>query len=319
MIRFWYRSVGPAGEVVEGMLDAPSRAALIEQLQDQGHVPIRAEEASAPAAYSPARAGRNSLLGRPGLPRRRLALLVRELATLLDAGLPLDRALEMMAGMAEGTVERECLTSLVDSVSSGRQLGDAMAPRERDFPPLCVSMVRAGEAAGAVSAGLLRLSECLERAEQTREHVRSALAYPVIVLAVCGISVAILFLFVIPRFRPLFEQAGTNLPVATRGVLAFSDLLRGWWWLILDRASLLAQSILEAAGTRELLTEGVEAGQTSEGVEWRTTTRRRDDLISSDPANVLVIPYEVEVEVAWRDGRTSRSLTLHTIRLGTRP
>ena len=54
--------------------------------------------------------------------------------------------------------------------------------------------------------------------------------------------------------------------------------------------------------------EGVEAGQTSEGVEWRTTTRRRDDLISSDPANVLVIPYEVEVEVAWRDGRTSRSL-----------
>jgi general secretion pathway protein F len=131
------------------------------------------------------------------------------------------------------------LTSLVDSVSSGRQLGDAMAPRERDFPPLCVSMVRAGEAAGAVSAGLLRLSECLERAEQTREHVRSALAYPVIVLAVCGISVAILFLFVIPSFRPLFEQAGTNLPVATRGVLAFSDLLRGWWWLILPAGAAL--------------------------------------------------------------------------------
>jgi general secretion pathway protein F len=239
MIRFWYRSVGPAGEVVEGMLDAPSRAALIEQLQDQGHVPIRAEEASASDAYSPARAGRNSLLGRPGLPRRRLALLVRELATLLEAGLPLDRALEMMAGMAEGTAERECLTSLVDSVSSGRQLGDAMAPRERDFPPFCVSMVRAGEAAGAVPAGLLHLSECLERAEQTREHVRSALAYPVIVLAVCGISVAILFLFVIPRFRPLFEQAGASLPLATRGVLAVSDLLRGWWWLILPAGAAL--------------------------------------------------------------------------------
>jgi general secretion pathway protein F len=125
------------------------------------------------------------------------------------------------------------LASLVDSVSSGRQLGDAMASRERDFPPWCVSMVRAGEAAGAVAAGLLRLSECLERAEQTREHVRSTLAYPVIVLAVCGISIAILFLFVIPRFRPLFDQAGANLPLATRGVLAFSDLLRNWWWLIL--------------------------------------------------------------------------------------
>ena len=86
-----------------------------------------------------------------------------------------------------------------------------------------------------------------------------------------------------------------------------------------DRASLLAQSILEAVGARDLLTEGVEAGQASEGVEWRTTTRRRDDLVYSDPAKVLVIPYEVEVEVAWRDGRTSRSLTLHTIRLGTRP
>jgi general secretion pathway protein F len=164
---------------------------------------------------------------------------VRELATLLDAGLPLDRALEMMAGMAEGTAERECLTSLVDSVSSGRQLGDAMAHRDRDFPPFCASLVRAGEAAGAVAAGLLHLSECLERAEQTREHVRSALAYPVIVLAVCGISVAILFLFVIPRFRPLFEQAGASLPLATRGVLAVSDLLRCWWWLILPAGAAL--------------------------------------------------------------------------------
>src|ERR1700681_1124667 len=98
MLRFWYRSVGPAGEVVEGMLDAPSKAALIEQLQDQGHVPIRAEEA---AGRSPARTAGNGSL-RPALPRRRLALLTRELATLLDAGLPLDRALEMMAGMAEG-------------------------------------------------------------------------------------------------------------------------------------------------------------------------------------------------------------------------
>jgi general secretion pathway protein F len=230
MIRFWYRSVGPAGEVVEGMLDAPSKAALIEQLQDQGHVPIRAEEAGARA---PVRTEGNGLLGRPALPRRRLALLTRELATLLHAGLPLDRALEMMADMAEGAAERECLASLIDSVSSGRQLGDAMATRERDFPPFCVSMVRAGEAAGTVPAGLLRLSECLERAEQTREHVRSTLAYPVIVLAVCGISIAILFLFVIPRFRPLFDQAGANLPLATRGVLAFSDLLRSWWWLIL--------------------------------------------------------------------------------------
>jgi general secretion pathway protein F len=233
MIRFWYRSVGPAGEVVEGMLDAPSKAALIEQLQDQGHVPIRAEEAGAAGARSAARADKNGLFGRPALPRRRLALLTRELATLLHAGLPLDRALEMMADMAEGAAERECLASLIDSVSSGRQLGDAMAPLERDFPPLCVSMVRAGEAAGAVPAGLLRLSECLERAEQTREHVRSALAYPAMVLAVCGISVAILFLFVVPRFRPLFEQAGANLPLATRGVLAVSDLLRSWWWLVL--------------------------------------------------------------------------------------
>src|SRR5260221_12351866 len=124
MLRLWYRSVGTAGEVVEGMLDAPSKAALIEQLQDQGHVPLRAEEA---AARSPAGTAGNGHL-RPALPRRRLALLTRELATLLDAGLPLDRALEMMAGMAEGAAERECLASLVDSVSSGRQLGDAMAP-----------------------------------------------------------------------------------------------------------------------------------------------------------------------------------------------
>jgi type II secretion system protein I len=86
-----------------------------------------------------------------------------------------------------------------------------------------------------------------------------------------------------------------------------------------DRAALLAQSVLEAVGARELLTEGVETGQASDGVEWRTTTRRRDDLIYSDPTKILVVPYEVEVEMAWRDGRRSRSLTFRTIRLGTRP
>jgi general secretion pathway protein I len=86
-----------------------------------------------------------------------------------------------------------------------------------------------------------------------------------------------------------------------------------------DRAAMLAQSVLDAAGTRELLTEGVETGRTVEGVVWRTTSRRRYDLIYSDPAKMLVVPYEVEVEVAWRDGRRSRLLTLRTIRLGTQP
>src|SRR5258708_2567625 len=119
MIRFWYRSVGPTGEVVEGMVDAPSKAALIEQLQDQGHVPIRAEEAGAAGARSPARAGGNGLFGRPALPRPRLALLTRELATLLEAGLPLDRALEMMADIGEGAAEREWLTALLRRRSRG--------------------------------------------------------------------------------------------------------------------------------------------------------------------------------------------------------
>lgn len=86
-----------------------------------------------------------------------------------------------------------------------------------------------------------------------------------------------------------------------------------------DRAVLLAQSVLDATGARELLAEGVETGHTVEGIEWRTTTRRRGDLIYSDPSQVLVIPYDIDVEVAWRDGRRFRSLTLHSIRLGTRP
>ena len=86
-----------------------------------------------------------------------------------------------------------------------------------------------------------------------------------------------------------------------------------------DRASLLAQSILEAVGAPGPLTEGVEVGRTPEGFEWRTTARRRDDLIYSDAAKMPVVPYDVDVEVAWRDGRRSRSLTLHTILLGTRP
>ncbi len=226
MMRFRYEAVSAAGEPVAGEMEAETRAAVIERLQRLGHVPIRAEAA---------RGGVARLLAwewKPGRARalRNLPLVTQQLATLLHAGLSLDRALELAQGMAARAAERDCLGAGLDKVRGGAALADALAAQPSVFPRLYVGMVRAGEAGASLDATLRQLAEFLEKSEAARQKVVSALIYPAVVLATGLGSVGVRFGFVIPRFRPLFEDAGTALPFAARAVLAVSDFLQSYGW-----------------------------------------------------------------------------------------
>jgi len=233
MTRFRYQAVSASGEVVAGEMEADSQAAVIERLQGQGHVPLRADAA---ASWSLARLMSLELTPRRKRTLRFLPLITQQLATLLHGGLALDRALELAQTVAPRAVERECLASVLEKVKGGSSLADAMAAQGGAFPKFYIGMVRAGEAGGSLDPTLRQLAEFLEKSQAARKKVTDALIYPVIVLLVGLGSLGIIFGFVVPRFRPLFEDAGAKLPLAARSVLWISDLLHDYWWAILGGA-----------------------------------------------------------------------------------
>ena len=234
MSAFRYCAVTATGETVDGVMEAESKAAVVDRLRGLGHVPIRADQVGLAAS---ARGSGTRLFQRRAAGRDDLMLFTRQLATLLHAGLPIDRALTML-GEIGGPRLQPLVAGLVGRLEAGEELSEAMTTMPAVFSPIYVALVRAGEAAADVEGALIRLAEYLERAAASRAQISSALMYPFIVLLTCGGSLAALFLLVVPRFRPMFEQAGDNLPVATQIVLAISDGLAGWGWLMLVVAAL---------------------------------------------------------------------------------
>jgi general secretion pathway protein F len=232
---FRYKAVAPSGEMLEGVLEARAEEAVIERLQAMGYVPIRAEEAKSAAAVGEFE--RRRRFARQRVSADQLATFTRELATLLNAGLALDRALEVSSGIAEDEAVRATLVRVRDEVRGGAALSAALASQSGIFSRLYLNMVRAGEAGGALGKVLLRLSEHLERADELRATVVSALIYPTILVAVSAISVMSLLIFVVPQFSQLLEESGKTLPLATQIVVNTGNFLRGYWWAILGVAA----------------------------------------------------------------------------------
>jgi len=227
MAIFRYKAVSPAGEVVEGELEALNRLAVIDRLQADGSTPIRAD------AVGGATVG---ALPFAGLLRRRLsladiALISQEMATLLRAGLPVDRALAILSSLAEISAKRAFVDGVLERVRSGATLADALQQRKEPLPSFYVGMIRAGEASGNLANIFARLAELLARARTVRESVKSALYYPIIVLIVACFTITVMLTVVVPEFRPLFDSAGASLPRSTQLVIAAGDIVRDYWWV----------------------------------------------------------------------------------------
>jgi general secretion pathway protein F len=228
---FRYKAVGADGKIAEGDLEARSQTAAIDHLQTMGYVPIRADEIT--AAQADKRSLRRPLFGSRQITQSRVAVLTQELATLLRAKLPLDRALELLIELSPNARVRQVVTQIREQVHDGATLSAAMETQKGVFSRLYLNMVRAGEAGGAVDSVLMRLAEYMERARELRDTVTSALIYPAILLGVAGLSVVVLLIFVVPQFQQMFEDAGQALPFATQVVISLGEALRGYWWLML--------------------------------------------------------------------------------------
>jgi general secretion pathway protein F len=240
MPRFQFSALSEAGEVVSGELDGPDAATVIARLHDRALLPIHATERRSDAQPSTlARLLAWRLEAR--LSTRDLALFSQQLARLLKAGLPLDRALDILATIAGGRAGATVRRTL-DRVRDGASLSEAMAAQRGSFPPAYVSMVRAGEAGGALHAVLARVADFLVRAEAMRQRVVSASIYPAILLAAAAVSVGLVLTVVLPQFEPMFRDAGARLPTSTRFVMAAGDVVQHFWWAML--LGLLAAALL---------------------------------------------------------------------------
>ncbi len=237
-----YRAVNPAGEVATGELDAANESEIVDRLRDQGLMPMQIAHAAgavAAAAQPLAKDGRKRrLFESKTVTRDQLLSLTRELATLLRAGLPLDRALELLIGLSPTPAVATLLQGVRDDVRGGKALSQALATRPEVFSRFYVNIVRAGEAGGALGVVLQRLADTMERNKELRESVKSALIYPVILIFVAVVSVALLLVWVVPQFETTFAQAGRALPLATQVVVAVGKFMRGWWWAVAGGAFL---------------------------------------------------------------------------------
>lgn len=254
MAFYQYKAVSPGGEVQEGVLEAASTQGAVARLQSMGLIPIRAEEAGAAKAAAASPAARAPLFAsRRGVSQQDIMEVTRELATLLRAGLPLDRSFEILISLAPNPKVAELLARIRNDVRGGQALSKALESQRGAFSRFYVNMIRAGEAGGSLPTVLLRLAEYMERAKALRDNVVASATYPAFLAVISLAAVVILLGAVVPRFKPIFAGAGKTVPAMTQVVMAAGDFMRGYWWVLILGVALLAAIVarrLQDPGTR---------------------------------------------------------------------
>lgn len=244
MPAFEYEALDPAGKRTRGLLSADSELAARRELRRRRLAPLKLARAgerreasglSLPRLASPA-----------GLKTADLMSITRQLSTLIDAGMPIEEAVGLVADQAETTRVRRTLMTVRGRVTEGERLSDAMAEHPESFPTVYRAMVSAGESSGGLGAVLERLAEYLEKSEALKRRVGVALIYPGVLGVLAILVVGVLMVFIVPRIAEQFTSLDVTLPLITRIMIALSQFLQAaWLWLLVGiAAAALAASVL---------------------------------------------------------------------------
>ena len=241
MALFAFDAVRQSGDPVSAQLEAASEAEAVERVREQGLILLRIQTAAAAAITSHERKMGTfaRLFASRKVTRDQVVAFTRDLANLISAGLPLDRAFELLVGLADSGPQAALLQDLRDRVRGGQALSQALTEHPKQFDRLFVNMVRAGEASGTLGPVLERISEFQERSAELRSSVQSALLYPIVLVAVAIVAVMTMIFFVVPKFETTFRQFGKALPPATENLLAISHWFREDGWMLLIAAAAL--------------------------------------------------------------------------------
>ena len=247
MATFNYKAKDKSGQRQEGVIEANDRMAALRQVEKMGLIPVSLAATSgdakpAPSSKSKPAASGKQATGRsaprsfsfnrePKMKTREVLTFSTELSDLLASGMNLGQALTTLANRKTGTASDDIIKDVRDQIIQGTPLSDSMAKHPKSFPALYVSMVKVGEASGALSEVMTRLVEHYERLQDLKEKVVMALVYPAIVLFMGIMTMIFSMVFVIPKFSAIFLELGSTLPLPTRMLIAMSNWMLAYGWL----------------------------------------------------------------------------------------
>lgn len=229
MAVYSYRAADKEGSILEGTMEAGDERVVVDRLQSLGLFPIKV---SAPSELEGQTFSEEAGLYFKRIKARELANFTRELATLLNAGFPLERCLDTLSSLPENPKLSSVILDMLDELRGGSSFSDCLAKHPRLFSKTYVNMVHAGETGGFLENVMERLAGYMENSLEVRDYIASAMLYPVILVTVGGIAVAILLTMVIPKFAEIFSDQGKALPVSTQLLITMSVGAKDYWWLI---------------------------------------------------------------------------------------
>ena len=240
MPMYAFKGVGASGKAVSGVRDAESPKVLRQILRKDG-VHVMSFELSRGGKLAKERNAQKGGLSRDvdlggiigGVKKVEIAAFTRQMATLIKAGIPLADALGALVDQIQNVRLKAPVSEVRSAVNEGSSFADALGKHPKLFDELFVSMVRAGEIAGNLDEVLTRLADFLEGSQKLKSKVQSAMIYPLVMVGVGAIIMAVMMVKVIPNITQMFKQQGKTLPINTRMLIASSDLVRNWWWGIL--------------------------------------------------------------------------------------
>ncbi|MFN8580110.1 MAG: type II secretion system F family protein [Gemmatimonadaceae bacterium] len=221
MPAFTYTARTAQGDLRTATIDAPSREDVVAQLRRQRMSVVKVDEES---KKKKAKGG--------SVKMRDIVIFTRQFSTMINAGLPLVQALDILAKQTENKALSDVTRAVVFDVESGHTVADALAKHPQAFSELYVNMVAAGEAGGILDTILMRLATFMEKNDALVRKVKGAMIYPGVIMSVAGIAVTVLLIFVIPVFESMFASVGLPLPLPTRVVIGMSRFLKGYWWAV---------------------------------------------------------------------------------------
>ena len=232
MPTFTYTARNPNGDLKSASIDAPSRDDVVNQLRRQRLTIIKVDEEKVRAKKSGG-----------GISMRDIVIFTRQFSTMINAGLPLVQALDILARQSENKALAAVVRDVVFDVESGNTVADAMRKHPKAFSDLYTNMVAAGEAGGILDTILNRLAIFMEKNDALVRKVKGAMIYPTVIMCVAGLCVLILLWKVIPVFASMFGSVGMELPLPTQIVIAASNFLNAYWYLLIAGAAALGFTI----------------------------------------------------------------------------
>jgi general secretion pathway protein F len=236
---YTYKAINQQGKQEQGLREAVDENQLLLELQSKGLIPVKIEKTKT-----------TSFLGfRIGEFKHRLSTkdivnFTTELATLVESGLPLDRSLTILIELTEDNKRLNTVViNILERIKAGKSLADSLEMETNVFTKFYLNMVRAGEMGGDLGGVLHELFDYLERSQNLKEKVTSALIYPAMLLLMSVASMLVMLVFVVPQFKEMFESAGQNLPLPTQIVVAVADFIKSYWWMGLGFVLLIMQTI----------------------------------------------------------------------------